>query len=1017
MFLRLFLVSILLSICPNVFADGTFQVTIFEDGLPKSDYEISLDGKNLLKSDKDGLIFTKLTPGRHFYEVKNGDKVKSIPFVIADNESTQVLINAFSAGKDLETEVSEPEVSRKVDSNIPTGSIGGTVTAEGKGVSGAKVYLSGVPEIFTTDKDGKWQVQVPEGRYSVSIIHKLYATSVLANQAVMGGKSKNVVVKLFPTGLELEEFVVIAPHVKGSVASLIEQRKKSTTVADVLGAEQMSKNGDSNAAASLTRVTGLTVVNGKYVYIRGLGERYSNVLLNGTTLPSPDPTRRVVQLDLFPSGILQSMVITKSYTPELPGIFGGGAVDLRTKDIPDKFAAKVTLSTSYQSGQDQVLSYKGGSHDWNGMDDGSRALPASIAAATAGGRTLAVGSDESRELGKAFNKNYTVNNGRTNLPPGLTMSIGDTLKYRGKKFGYNVAGLYRDRWNNKHFDNFDINEANIITGLRVTKRTQREVNLSGMLNFGANFGRYADIHSNTLLLRKSIDRIEKRFLNTQDNNLQQTSIQWQERQLFSEILSGKHQLGSNRKRIFTWRGSYSQALMNQPDTKFYQQVTDTGVPVFDTDSRSNERYFGNVADVVREGEAKFKIPIIETKSFNFLSLFGANLKRKTRASNYQRFKYDINTVTAAQVTGDSRISQKTPEQICTNAVIDAGGCTLVDTTGAADRFEASQEIRSYFMDTQFTVTDVTRLNFGVRYEDSVQNITTYAGKNRDRVENALVMKDFLPTIGLTYFLTNKMQLRMGYSETISRPAFKDLNPAAYYDDERDRLINGNTNLKGTIIKNFDTRWEWYFGNQENVSVGYFKKTFLNPIEEVAGAFDDTGKLTYSETGYQLANIGNANAQGFEVEFRKNFSFISPFFSNLALGGNYAKIDSQVRIFDTLAGQVTNAIRPLQGQSPYVLNVNLDYDNKDQGTNLTLLYNVFGKRVDTVGTQGLPDIYQEPFHRVDFVFQQKFGIDLKNKVRLRVQNILDPNAELTQGGIIKQTYHKGRRASLSYTRTF
>ncbi len=1014
-FLFIFLIFSILS--STIFASGTFQATVFENGTPRANYEFSLDGKELVKTDSDGLVFEDMTSGRHFIEVKEGEVIKSIPFVIADGETTQLLINTFSDSSDWDSEVSEPQLARKFDENTPKGIIKGIVNADEGVVSGAKIYLSGISETYTSDEQGRWEAKVPQGRYSVSVIHKLYATRTLANQSVMADKSQNVEVKLFPTGLELEEFVVVAPHVKGSLASLIEVRRKSSTVADVLGAEQISKSGDSNAAASLARVTGLTVVNGKFVYIRGLGERYSNVLLNGTTLPSPDPTRRVVQLDLFPSGILKSMVITKSYTPELPGSFGGGAVDLQTKDIPEEFNAKVTLSTSYETGQGDIRTYQGGHNDWLGMDDGTRELPQAIRDATANGRTLPAGSDEARNLGKAFNKNYVVKNEKSGLPPGITMSVGDTLKYRGKKFGYNVAGLYRDRWSNDDFNNFDINEFNEVTGSRQTQRSQREINLSGMLNLGADFGRYVDIRSNTLMLRKTINRIEKRYLQTQDNNLEQTNLQWQERQLFSQMLNGKHQLGSNKNRIFTWRGSYSQALMDQPDTKFYQHVTDTGTPVFDTDSRSNERYFGEVKDIVREGEAKIQLPIIEKKSFNLMTRFGANLTTKKRESDYKRFKYDINTIDAATITGNPDVGQLTPEQICTDVVIDGGACSLVDTTGANDRFEATQEIRSYFLDTETTVTDIARLNLGVRYEDSIQDITTYEGTNRTQVENSLLMQDFLPSAGLTFFLTDKMQFRLGYSETISRPAFKDLNPSSYYDDERDREINGNTNLKGTIIKNIDARWEWYFGNQENISVGVFSKEFTNPIEEVSGAFDDSGNLTYSETGFQLANIGNATAKGVEVEFRKNFGFLDSALENLALGGNYAMIDSEVSIFDELSEQVTNANRPLQGQSPYVVNVNLDYDNKDIGTNVTILYNVFGERVDTVGTQGLPDIYQSPFHQLDFVFQQKFGDDLKNKVKFKVQNIIDPEAELTQGGVTKQFFRKGRRASVSYTRTF
>jgi TonB-dependent receptor len=789
-----------------------------------------------------------------------------------------------------------------------------------------------------------------------------------------------------------------------------------------LGAEQMSKSGDSNAASSLARVTGLTVVDGRFVYIRGLGERYSNVLLNGTTLPSPDPTRRVVQLDLFPSGILESMVIQKSYSPNLPGSFGGGAVNLKTKDIPDDFTAKVSLSTTYEDGQGNIDSSLGGSRDWLGMDDGTRSLPDVIAARTAGGERIGNGDPNQVEYGLAFKRNYSTFNKKTNLPPGLSLSIGDTLRYRGKKFGFNLAALYGDRYSNNIVDRQEYDVTSLTSselsqvGEQTNQRSRRDINLSGMLNLGMNLGPYADIRSNTLFLRKTTDRVEKRYIVTQDNEFEGTNIEWQERQLFSQIFNGTHQLGGNKERKLNWRASVSQAEMLQPDSRYYQILVDEGQRRFDNQGRSNERIYGQVQDNVQDGEVSLDLPI---KSEGFLKLkskVGLGQMNKKRQSRFQRFRYDVDTQRAADITGDPSVIGQGPDQICTDEVIRQGACALVDTTVPSDRFEASQRLDSYFLEGETRLGDLFRLNAGVRFEKSLQTITTYEGVNLDKVENSLLMEDYLPAIGLTYFMTDSMQMRLGYSETISRPDFKDLNPVGYYDDERDRNVTGNPNLLGTVIRNLDARWEWYFGNQENISLGVFSKEFLNPIEEVAGSFQN-GVLTYSEGGFQLANVGNAEVRGFEIEFRKNFGFISSALEPLALGGNYAIIDSQMSIFPELASQITNTERPLQGQSPYVFNINLDYDNKDMGTNATLLFNVFGARIDTVGTNERPDTYQESFNQLDFVFSQKFGKENRNKVRFKVQNILNPDAELTMGGLTREIYKKGRRASVSYTRTF
>lgn len=1007
----------------STLAAGTFQGMVFQDGLPKEGIKIVLDGKKVLASDADGLIVESLKEGQHFLEIKQGEEVQSISFVVAEEETTQVLINTYSQSNQLNSDISEPELAQKIDPNAPKGVLAGTVLDDTNApIRGARIFITGLDNTLETDKSGRFSLEVPEGRYSLTILHKSFGTQTLTNKTVLKGKPVNLKVKLLPAGLELEEFVVVAPHVKGSLASLIEVRRKASTVADVLGAEQMSKSGDSNAASSLARVTGLTVVDGRFVYIRGLGERYSNVLLNGTSLPSPDPTRRVVQLDLFPSGILESMVIQKSYAPNLPGNFGGGAVNLKTKDIPEEFSAKVSLSTSYEDGQGTIDGYEGGNRDWLGMDDGTRSLPGIVADATANGQRIGSNDPRTVEYGLAFKRNYSTQRKETSLPPGISLSIGDTFKYRGKKFGFNVAGMYGDRYSNDEVSrtSYDVvsSESSELSfsGSQENQRSRRDINLSGMLNLGMDLGKMADIRSNTLLLRKTVDRVERRIIRDQDNAFEGTNIEWQERQLFSQILSGEHQLGSNTKRLLKWRGSYSKATMDQPDSRYYQVLIDEGQRRFDNQGRSNERVFGVVEDNVREGEIALELPLVETKNFQFLSKVGAGVLNKDRTSRFQRFKYEVDTASAVNITGDPSILGGSPDQICTDEVIRQGACTLVDTTVPSDRFLAEQELRSYFVDTDAKLFEKLRVNLGMRFEDSTQKITTFEGSQLVEIENSLIMQDYLPAAGLTVFLTDSMQFRLGYSETISRPAFKDLNPVGYYDDERDRTVTGNPDLKGTIIANRDARLEWYFGNQENISVGYFDKDFTNPIEEVAGSFQN-GVLTYSEGGFQLANVGNARVRGFEVEFRKNFSFIHSSLQPLALGGNYAKIDSEMQIFESLASQVTNTSRPLQGQSPYVVNVNLDYDNKDWGTNATLLFNRFGARIDTVGTDRRPDTYQDPFDQLDFVFSQKFGENDRNKVRFKIQNILDPDAILRMGEEVVEVYKKGRRASLSFTRTF
>jgi hypothetical protein len=1009
-------------------SEGNLNLFFFKDGLPLKEKEAVLNGKIKVNSNRDGHIFHSLSIGKHFLEFKNNHKIESISFYIGNSEDTEILINLFSNSNLIDSSISEPNIpfnQKSLEKGVLSGKL---VTPEGRPIGGARVFIQGIDKKVTTNENGEYRADIPEGRYIVSFVHNEFSTQSLQNISVFPSKVTENTTKLLPTGLELQEFVVIAPHIKGSLSALIEVRKNSSKVADVLGSEQISKAGDSDAASSLKRVTGLTIVDGKYVYIRGLGERYSNVLMNGSSVPSPDPSRRVVQLDLFPSGILQSLVVQKSYSPDLPGSFGGGTVVLKTKDIPDDFAAKVSVGTSYASGNSKIRNGRSGSKDWLGMDDGTRKLPDSIKSATQNGRRLSQKSKinpdgftqgELKQFSKDMPRNYNISEERAQLPPSISVSIGDLRKHKGKKFGYLMSGLYSNSWDNDNKEKFSYKSDGSEDNQHKISSSKQTVKLSGMLNLGVNLGKFAEISSNTILLRKTTNKITEDVKSSEsdsDANLKRIATEWQERQLFNQSLRGKHQLGKNKKRIFSWNASLSEAKRYQPDSSSYEQDFQNGTYVTSTAGKRNEKKFNNVLDRNQDYSVKVELPIYKNTWTDFLVKAGGQYTWKKRISESQRFKYgQISPDKVKNITGDDNILEKSIEDICSDDVINAQGCLLEDTTDASDRYNAKQTISAYFIDTESKFFDFLRLNLGFRHEKSEQEILTYHGVDREEIQSGLLMQDILPVASTTVFLPLNMQLRLAYSETVSRPDFKDLNPGSYYDDEKERSVNGNLDLKGTIIKNWDARLEWYFGKNENFSIGYFRKEFFNPIEEVAGKFDNDKKLVFSESTYQLANVGNAKADGFEIEARKNFTFISNRLEFLYFGANYSSITSEMDIFPNLTAQVTNQNRPLQGQSPYIFNVNLAFDDPDMGTTATLLLNVFGRRIDAVGTKPFGDVYEEPFEQLDFVFSQKFA--QKNSIKLKLKNILNPIAQKTEDGRIKEIFRKGRSGSFSFTRTF
>lgn len=989
---------------------GELQILSYLDGLPSPVKEIIIDGESKVSIDNSGQLLKELKVGSHFFEIKIGEKIESVAFTIAPNEITQVNLNLFSNEK-LEYDLNDPEyIDKKNIQNLPKARFSLNVKEKNKGnINNAKVYISGQTKVFSTDQNGNLDIDLPIGKYTVSVVSGKFNTEILKFD-LEENKVMTKRVAMTPAGLELEEFVVVAPLVGGSLQALIEVRKNSDRVADVIGSEQMSKSGDSDAGSSLRRVTGITLVDGKYVYVRGLGERYSSILMNQSTLPSPDPSRKVIPLDIFPSGILENMVIQKSYSPDLPGEFGGGTVILNTKNIPDTFEAKVSLSSSYQSGPSQHQTYAGGSRDWLGMDDGTRSLPFSIAEATSGTNKITKQNqlnpngetgEQLAVFGKSLNNDYDLDKTRQGPPPSMNISVGDRFFYRGNKFGYFTSLMYSNMWVSE--DSKRIRYEEELSGLvPVREDTIREsthtIKLGGMFNTGFEFGKNHKINLNTILLRKSTNRIRNEFRDEDDINVRTTLFEWSERQLFSQIFKGEHTLDDKDFGI-NWLYSFSQAENSRPDERDYRYLynNDLQTYIFDNTVGSNNRLWTDLTDRNHNAQLDFKVPLLRSKSFKIKMKTGLAYTYKDRNSDGERFQFrvDDSVDTFDETTGKAL----TLNQIINEDNINDGTVELQNTTLATDEYSASQRIRAGYIDSEIALGEWLTYNMGMRYERSQQIVKTANIITKDPEDVSLEMIDYLPVYSATIRFPLDIQFRLGYSETVSRPDFKELSNTPYFDNQRDEFVRGNTQLQGTVIDNYDARIEWYFGKKENVSLGVFRKDFSNPIENVIVANEST-----------FANIPTAQNTGLEFEFRKNLGFVG--MNDLSFSGNAAFIRSEVNVGDQPIDGLTSANRPMQGQSPYVLNANLEYDNESLGTQATALYNVFGRRISEVGSNTLPDIYERPFHQLDFVFSQKFG--RKTKFNFRARNIINPEARRVQRDQVTEVFRKGRAFSAGVT---
>ncbi len=1012
MSLKNLILLIFLSVISKVMASDFGEIHLFTylNGLPLQTSEIILNGKMKLSTNNSGELIQGLEKGKHFIEIKIDEKIQSIPFTIAPGEMTQITLNLFSNNK-LEVDLNDPRFVEKTDqTNLPLSRFSLNVKEKNKSsIKDAKVYISGRSQVYTTDSNGNLVIDLPVGKYTVSVVSGKFNTEILK----LDLKENQILTKsvaMTPAGLELDEFVVVAPHMGGSLSALIEVRKNSDRVADVIGSEQMSKSGDSDAGASLKRVTGITLVDGKYVYVRGLGERYSSILMNQSTLPSPDPTRKVIPLDIFPSGILENMVIQKSYSPDLPGEFGGGTVILNTKNIPESFEAKISLSSSYNSGPSQHQTYAGGNRDWLGIDDGTRELPGPIAAATEGSNKITAknslnpagySEQEIADFGRSLNNDYDVDKTRPGPPPSLNISVGDKFFYRGNKFGYFTSLMYSNKWESENSERTTYEGS--LSGLEAVRKDKIEestqtVKLGGMFNTGVELGKFFKLNLNTILLRKTSNRTRNVFREEDDINVRTTQFEWSERQLFSQIIKGEHELGDKDLGI-NWLYSFSQAENQRPDERDYRYKynEDFKTYVFDNTVGSNNRLWTGLTDRNHNAQFDFKTPLYRNNFMKLKLKTGVAYNYKDRESEAERFQFKVSDT--AQTYDNESKKALSFNQIITNENLDNGTVALENNTLATDQYSASQRIRAGYIDTELSLGDWLTYNMGMRYERSQQVVKTVNNLTNDPEDASLEMIDYLPVYSTTLRFPYDIQFRLGYSETVSRPDFKELSNTPYFDNQRGELVRGNTDLQGTIINNYDARLEWYFGKKENISLGFFRKDFEKPIENVIVADEST-----------FANIPEATNTGLEFEFRKNFNFIG--LRDFSLSGNAAFIHSEVSVGSQPTDGLTSKVRPMQGQSPYVVNANLEYDRESSGTQGTILYNIFGKRISEVGTNSMPDIYERPFHQMDLVFSQKFG--KKTKFKFKAQNIINPEAKMVQEGQITEIYRKGRAFSAGIT---
>lgn len=1029
-----------------------FSIHLFRNGLPIADAELSISSESFdkssailifeatpamytwrpgsdapLKTNASGSLAGKLPPGVYQFTVNTKDQEFTFDLPLRPAENAQILVTFYSGKK-------KPLLN--IESSV-AGTLAGSAAGEGKRDQGegtisvqvlsaetqkpikdAQVFLSGLKEKFRTDEQGQITTTVPAGSYSVSLLHNAYSSQTLDDVRIEQDQNTPLSFKLTPAGVELAEYVVLEPHLAGTVASVIEEQRTATSVATVLGAEQFSRAGDGDAASALRRASGLTLVGGQFIFIRGLGERFSSTLVNGAAVPSPDATRRVVPLDLFPTNILESVMVQKTYSPDRPAEFAGGTIEMRTRGIPDAFFFNLNLqtgindNTTFQDG----LTYKGGGADFTSYDDGARALPDSLADATKDGVPIKPASvfnpsgftpKQIEKFGEDLSGVWDVDRKKRGPDTGMQASMGDSFTFGDFRLGYIAAAGWKREFRKQNEINREFVAADTGDGsLRKTQdfRMQRslsEVQLTGYVGTELHYKEDHKVFAKTMFLRQAFDeaRISQGFTDAESNDIRRTRLKFFSNQLLMTQVGGEHRFDRLKDLSINWLYTNATANREEPKTRDYRFDSDSqGKYFFAQRADNNQVMYADLVDKDQSWRVDGKLPV--QPSFDHKITLGSGFitQSKTRDSAIQRFNY---FPVGRDGFNSAVLSQSSLESILRPQYIGTNGFQLRDVTRASDRYTASQDLFSYYGKMDWLMYDRINITGGLRWEDNDQRVNTFTLNNTPTTAQ-LKRVDMLPSVVGTLFLTDKQQLRAGFSQTLSRPDFRELSSAPFTDINTNQETVGNPNLKQTSITNWDLRWEYYLSPTENIFAGFFWKDLTKPIELVAVP-GTAGLNTYQ-------NTDKANIYGFELELLKKLDFVHPVLQNFYAGGNYTWSASNVQLnADNLKAQTTND-RQLQGHSAQIVNFQIGYDNPQWKTQATLLYNVSSKRIMAAGVLGAPDKYEQPVHQLDFVFSQNLYRGLSMQVSM--QNLLDSEIRITQGDEVTRAFRRGRFFNLS-----
>ena len=875
-----------------------------------------------------------------------------------------------------------------------TGNISGKITDKNNNeeLIGANVMVVGTTTGASTDLDGKYQIKgLQPGKYSIKVSYISYQSVTVENIEVKENQTTSVNISLTTASTELEEIVVTAEALRNSEASVLKILQKSDGISDGVSAELISKNNSSDGSDILKRMTGVTIAEGKYSYIRGVSDRYNNTLLNGASLPSTDPEKKSFSYDIFPASLIENIITAKTFTPDKPADFSGGLVQISTVEFPSKFTLNVSTSADYRTNTtgSSFTSYSGGAKDFLGYDDGTRSIPSTITdtKVARGNYSLA----ELNEIGKSFQNNWNTSSSNAPINGNLKITLGDNYQLGGDLLGYIASFSYTNSFENKEVEKaaytFD-DQRYSYTGNTYLKN----IMLSGLFNVSYKFSGTNKISFKNIYNQNADDEVTlyEGLYRGADQFRQNTTFRYISRSLFSTQLIGEHSFNIFNSLGFDWHLNYANSNRNEPDARRYiysRQIDDPEAPLrFQLDQSLATRYYGELDDNNWGVAANFNLKLFDNPEMPSFK-FGYALDRKDRDFSARLFGFRNNS--GGNFIAEDSILQRPVQEIFLSENFSNTFIETVEITKPSDSYDAAQSINAAYLMFDTRIFERIRLVAGARIENSTQTLNA-SSDNGDDADVDRKYNDLLPSVNLTYSPSESINFRAGYSKTLARPEFRELASFTYFDFVANELVQGNPELTRSLINNYDFRFENFAGAGELYAVGLFYKDFNDPIEQIlvaSSAFEPTRSYR---------NAKSATTYGIELELRKSLGFVSSWLNEFSFVSNVTLMKSNIQFEETNnnSGETFQENeRPLQGQAEYIINFGLYFDDIESGLNTSIVYNKVGQQISKVGFGGLGNVIEMPKDLLDFSISKRLFSVLS--LKLTIKDLLNQDKRYIQ----------------------